>query len=499
MLETATGLRRRAGPAASGKSTVLDPIHRAIWSALLDPTLAIDDFGTIVLASPSVQSLFGWSADELLGQNISSVMPEPHRSLHDSYLAAYRRSGESRLIGQTREFEIVRKDGRHLLCELSIGRVETTGASPSYLVGSFRDVTARRRTQAALAESEARFHAVFAQSDAYLALLSPQGSVIDVNDSALGAMGKTRAAVVGLPFWDPRCWSASSAAAPRVQAAVERAAGGELVRLESRQTRASGAALDLDLSLTPVRDAAGGVSMILADGRDITELRRAQSAETSVLRSLAALGQSAAVLAHEIKSPISAIHTALRAVAAQLGACEREVLDDLVLRMQRLERMLRRTLTFARPIELDCKRVSVERLLEHCASDLRAQSVERGARIEVQADHRWVVQVDEPRIAEVLTNLSTNALEAIEPGGRIRLAARKRGARWVEVTVEDDGPGIPDHVRERLFQPFCTTKESGTGIGLALCKKFVSEHGGRIEADRGSFGGARFRFTLPVA
>jgi two-component system sensor kinase FixL len=100
----------------------------------------------------------------------------------------------------------------------------------------------------------------------------------------------------------------------------------------------------------------------------------------------------------------------------------------------------------------------------------------------------------------VLVNLVRNAAEAMAPcpDPRVVLSTRRSGAD-VEIAVADTGPGLTDAVRERLFQPFVTTKEGGMGVGLSLCRSIVDAHGGRIWAESPPAGGAVFRFTLPAA
>jgi PAS domain S-box-containing protein len=467
--------------------------------ATLDPTLAIDAQGRILMASDSVEAVFGWKPAELTGRNIKLLMPEPHHSQHDEYLERYRRTGITHILNRTREFEVLHRQGYVLPCELSVARADLDGHGGPFFIGSFRDITERKRSERALEESERRFRAIFDRSFSYMGLLDTAGNVLEANQAALDGAGLTRNDVVGKPFWETRWWAHSDEVRRQLQDAVRRAARGEFVRFETEHATAGEETRAIDFSLKPVRDGEGRVVMLIPEGRDITELKRAQRAETAMLRALATIGESAAMLAHEIKNPITAVNMALRAVAHQLGEDQQAVLEDLVERMKRLENIMRRTLGFSRPLELRRAPVDAAELMSACVRDLRADVLKRGAEVEVAcAAGEVTLHADRGLLGEVLSNLVRNALEAVGERGRVRLEARptEGGAR---LAVEDDGPGIPDSQMSLLFKPFSTTKKGGTGLGLPFCKKVVEEHSGAIRAERGSLGGARFVIELPGA
>ncbi len=492
----------RADAAADAHLRSLDEImHRAVLASVLDPTLTIDGYGLILQASDSVETVFGWKPAELSGQNIRILMPEPHFSLHDEYLANYRRTGITHILNLTREFSVKKKNGELVDCELSVARTDLPGGHPPVFIGSFRDISARKRVEQALRQSERRFHAIFDQSFQYVGLLQPDGTLIEVNRAALEAGGLRREDVLGLPFWETPWWTTDPATSARCRAAVERAAAGEFVRFETCIRGRGPELLSIDFSLTPVVDDKGAVVMLIPEGRDTTELKRAQRTETQMLRALATVGESAAVLAHEIKNPITAINVALRAVADQLGQDHRVILEDLSSRMMRLERMLRRTLSFVKPIDLRFETVDMVDAVNSAVRLLRPVIVKAGIDVRMsRANGATRVQGDRALLEEVVTNLLANAIEALEGKAppclvEIKLAALDHGR--IQISVEDNGPGIPESLRHTLFQPYVTTKSRGTGLGLAFCKKVVDEHHGSIAVGVSTSGGARFELTLP--
>src|SRR5262249_40238469 len=143
-------------------------------------------------------------------RNVAVLMPEPYRSEHDAYLERYRRTGETNILGRTREFEVVKKDGSKIVCGLSVARAEMPGGQGPLFIGSFRDVTERKRAEDALRDSERRFRALFDRTFEFVGLLDPRGTLLEANETACKSIGVSRREVVGRPFWETPWWSHST-------------------------------------------------------------------------------------------------------------------------------------------------------------------------------------------------------------------------------------------------------------------------------------------------
>ncbi len=126
--------------------------YEAVLASTLDPVITIDAHGTILSASNSIDRVFGWKPEELIGKNVSMLMTDPHRELHDTYLARFRQTGEATILGRVREFQAIRKDGSVFPIELAVARVEMpdTSDGESLFTGIIRDVTVRKRTESEL-------------------------------------------------------------------------------------------------------------------------------------------------------------------------------------------------------------------------------------------------------------------------------------------------------------------------------------------------------------
>jgi signal transduction histidine kinase len=258
--------------------------------------------------------------------------------------------------------------------------------------------------------------------------------------------------------------------------------------------RKDGTEFPAEISLSPVRRPNG--LFVMSVIRDVTERNESERRELTMLKALATIGESAAILAHEIKNPLTAVNAALKSVGARLGLADREVLDDLQQRMRRLEMMIRRTLSFVKPLDIQRKTCLARDLFEHAVADSRGPLT--GKRIEIRnlAAPDLSFDADPQLLREVLANLVTNAAEAMDQGTIVLRAERGPGTRVI-LTIEDDGPGLPATMRARPIRPFITFKPSGTGLGLTICRKIVEEHGGTIEMLPVDPHGTRVRIEMP--
>ncbi|MEM9379499.1 MAG: PAS domain S-box protein [Planctomycetota bacterium] len=487
-------------PPDHGDGEGSDGLLDALLSGLIDAVVVIDPRGRILRVSDSVETMFGWRPTELVGQNVSVLMPEPHRSEHDGYLARYRETGRTWILGTVREFDIARRDGSILPCELSVSRIDVPGRSGELFCGTFRDISERRRARAALARSEARFRAVFEHENELVLLLDADQRVVDANGPTFETTGVTREELVGEPLVDAPFWSGDNGNRAAVRAALDRAREQGLattrVQVDVRPPSAltgpgdrTIASRSHEVSVRIVPPDVPELPFAIVEVRDITDLVAAERRESSVMRSLARLGEEAAVLSHELRSPVSSLELALKAVARQLGENERMVLDDLSVRMRRLEGLMRRTLSFSRPLELEIEPVAPAHCmgvaLEREASTL-ARSGVRGT-IHVESGTPRIL-ADAPVLEDLLSNLVRNAAQAQPEGGVVRLSARPLDAERVEIAVDDEGPGVPVAERENVFRVFRTSKPDGTGLGLPLVRKIAEEHGATVRLTDGESG-----------
>lgn len=221
---------------------------------------------------------------------------------------------------------------------------------------------------------------------------------------------------------------------------------------------------------------------------------------------LASLGTLAAGVAHEIRNPLQAIKMRLFSLKKSLPKDGRDH-EDLALissEINRLEKIVKETLQFARPGEPEMAVISASELVRDVAQLLDGALRKRDVQLNVEATEELLVRVDRQQIQQVLINLVLNGAESIEGHGSVRVRALNDSATLngspqpvVRIEVSDTGPGIPPEVERRIFDPFFSTKEGGTGLGLAIAARIVEKHGGFIHYSTQPNRGATFTVVLP--
>ncbi len=367
--------------AARARAAAMTHHLQSILDSAPDAVIVIDPAGTMTSFSPAAERLFGWTAAEAIGRNVSLLMPEPDRGAHDGFLAHYSRTREKRIIGTGRVVVGQRKDGSTFPMELAVG--ETRGARPFY-TGFIRDLTERQHTEA---------------------------------------------------------------------------------RLRDLQT-------------------------------ELVHVSR-----------LTAMGEMASTLAHELNQPLSAIANLLTGSRRLIerGRPEdqvkvRDAVDKASAQALRAGDVIHRMREFVRRGASERAPESLSKVVEDAAAlaliGVREHQVTTRLRLDPAADD---VYADRVQIQQVLVNLIRNAIDAMadSPRRELGISSRRLDNGAVQVSVTDTGSGISDEFRERLFQPFMTTKAEGMGVGLSISRSIIEAHGGRIWADPNPKGGTVFHFILP--
>lgn len=357
---------------------------RSILATVPDAMVVIDERGTILSFSAAAEKLFGYAEANVLGENVSMLMPSPDRERHDSYLENYQKTGERKIIGIGRVTTARHRDGNTFPIELSIG--EAWLGDKRIFTGFIHDITHRQQTELRLRDLQ----------------------------SELAHFG----------------------------------------RLSEMGTLASSLAHELNQPLTAVANYCETARDLLASDPD---------PDTMIMI--------------------------------------RQAMDDAAQQAIRAGQILRRLRDFINTGETERKAESLQRLLAEANALALIGSREHGIEVQIQLDPLAdQVLVDRIQIQQVLVNLIRNAIDAMvaSPVRCLTIRTELERSGYVRVNIEDSGSGICEDVEEQLFQPFVTSKKSGMGIGLSICRTIVEAHGGRIWFEPAPDSGTIFYFTLPT-
>jgi two-component system sensor kinase FixL len=496
-------------PRENGRG-LADSVYRAIVDTAADAIVVIDRTGAIRSVNGATERLFGYPAGALIGHDVGVVMPEAGED--DGCLADYLRTGDKKIVGIGREAVGRRKDGSVFPMELSVGEVRAGGEL--FFVGMIRDISDRKAAEIARRESELRLRSILDTVPDAIVVIDESAIIQSFSPAAERLFGHKSAEAVGcnvkilmpMPYRE-----AHDGYLDRYLRTGERriiGIGRVVVGM-----RKSGETFPMELHVGEF--AFAGTRFFTGFVRDLTERqateRRIQDLQAELLHAarLSVMGNMASTMAHELTQPLTAVTNYLEAgkqlLASGTGGPERigEMIEKAIAQAQRAGEVIRRLRGFVSKGATERRIQSLNRLVEEAVALALVGARQRGVRGSLELDPSLpAVFVDPVQIQQVLVNLLRNAIEAMEEVERRELVIATRtipDEQAAEVSVADSGPGITPELADRLFQPFFTTKKTGMGLGLSICREIVEAHHGKLSAAPGPSGGAVFRLMLPIA
>jgi two-component system sensor kinase FixL len=483
---------------------------QALISTAVDGIMVIDAAGTVRVFNPACERLFGYAPDEVLGRNVKMLMPEPYRREHDGYLGHYHATGERRIIGIGREVLGQRKDGTTFPMYLSVGQGKLDGED--IYVGIIHDLTESKRAERELREREERLRSILDTVPDGIIIIDEKGMIESFSPAASRMFGYPVDQLIGRNvsmLIPPGDREHHDGYLERYLATGEKRIIG--VGRVATGRRADGSTFPLEIVIGELR--LGERRVFTAFARDITEKqnaeRRLQETQSELLHvtRLTAMGQMSAALAHELNQPLAAIMNYARAAHRILEPVEdartekaRGLLEKTAEQATRAGNIIRHLRDFIDKRESTRHAEPLHQIIGEAVALGLVGAADANVKVEVALDPQLpAVLVDRIQIQQVLVNLMRNAVEAMEQVAdrRLTIQSGRASDAMALVTVSDTGPGLPEAVRERLFEPFVTTKSEGMGIGLTICRSIVSAHGGRIWAAPNGAQGLSFNFELP--
>ncbi|MFZ0960066.1 MAG: ATP-binding protein [Terriglobia bacterium] len=236
--------------------------------------------------------------------------------------------------------------------------------------------------------------------------------------------------------------------------------------------------------------------------------QRIHDAEMVQAEHLATMGELAAGVAHEIRNPLAGIAGAIEIISKDFPKehPDREILDDLRQEVRRIEKVLNDLLAYARPKAPQFGMADLRDTVAHTLQFARQQIGNKNVEFSIQIPSPLPrFRMDPEQLHQVLLNLVLNGIQALDQEGKITIQARVTSGsgppnrpNYIEISVSDTGAGISREQIEKIFRPFYTTKRGGTGLGLSLCRRIISQHGGTLTAESEVNKGSRFIIRLPM-
>ena len=477
-------------------ASIVDSSDDAIIGKTLD--------GIIVSWNRGAQKIYGYSADEVRGKSISILVPPDHP---DESLQFLERIRQGQRI-EHHETIRIRKDGKKICASLTISPIkDATGK----IIGASTiawDITDQKRIEIALRESEARFRSITQSAADAIISADSDDNIISWNKGAQTIFGYTEEEALGkslIMIIPERYRDAHKKGLERVNSTGEKRIIGKTVEMVGMRKDGSEFPLDLSLSTWKI----GTRRLYSGILRDVTGRKQADEKLKQTLaeleRSNKDLEQFAYAASHDLQEPLRTVSNFSQLLAkrykGELDAKADQFIGFIVDGTTRMQEMIDNLLAYSRvstrakPFEpTDFKTV-----FDQALANVKIAIEESGAI--VTHDPLPTVMADASQMVQLFQNLLSNAIKFRKEKPRITVSAAQRGNEWL-FSVEDNGIGITPEFMENIFKMFQREHPSaeypGTGVGLAICKKIVERHGGRIWVESQAGKGSTFYFTIPV-
>lgn len=486
---------------------------QAIVETAVDGIITIDERGTIETVNPATERLFGYDAAEMIGRNVSMLMPEPYRVEHDSYLHRYHRTKERRIIGIGREVRGRRKDGSEFPLELAVSETKLPGRR--FFTGMIRDTSSRQQAEEALRRSEARLAGIIASAMDAIITVDESQRILVFNAAAETIFRCAASDVIGRPLEQliPQRFHASHRGHIR-----DFAETGVTNRSMWRPgtllaVRADGEEFPIEAAISQVESEDQKLFTVIL--RDITarkreeeELRHAKESAEAANR---AKDQFMATMSHELRTPLNAIIGYADLMAARVSgpitAKQDLGLQRIVASSHHLLDLINQVLTFNRhlaaaPTPLR-EEVHTALLLAETAALVEPLAAGKGLAYSVHLPDDHLTMVTDPSmIRQIVLNLLGNAVKYTDHGEIVFAASHD--SEHLTLQFRDTGCGIAVQHLARIWEPFwqadqsLTRQREGAGLGLSVTRHLVSALEGDVSVESEPGRGSVFTVVLPL-
>jgi PAS domain S-box-containing protein len=371
-----------------------------------------------------------------------------------------------------------------------------------------------------ISESEGKYRTLWEKAGDGLVYLDWKGKVLDINNKILELTGLKREAIIGKPFY--KIGLVNRKIVPKLLGRVKDTLQGKPTSgYQMTIRRKDGLEKQIEVNASVVRIERVHVG-ILAVVRDVTDQKRLEKmleeyserlvleveARTRELKEasqrllkaerFAAIGELSGMIGHDLRNPLTAIKNAMyylkRKQAYSAGSKEKEMMDIVDKSVEHANKIVNSLLEYSAEIRLEIEQCSPKELLDYVL--LMAQVPER-VRVVDRTEYEPTIWIDVNKMERVFLNLIKNAFDALPERGTLQVSSKRVGEN-VEITFTDNGVGMSEQTLSKIFSPLFTTKAQGMGFGLAICKRIVETHCGKISVESTLGKGTTFTITLPT-
>jgi len=444
--------------------------------------------------SPGTETLLGYSAAEAIGRPLDLFLKEGTAEL----LRIRQFLGSP---GDVQELEsvMVGKNRGEVPVRLSASLLRDVHGQANGFIAILHDLSSIRHLETEMARKDQFFASILKNSADAIFTLDAEERITSWNKGAEAIFGYTEQEMVG------RSLEILMPPHLKEQKELEKISAvsqseGFLRSYQTQRLTKDGQIIDVLFTRTAIRDAQDNLIGFSSVLKNISE-QRLLDRHLAQMEKLSAIGELAAGLAHEIKNPLAGIKGAIEIIRDSMASHHphRQVLGEVLSEVGRIDRSVMNLLSYSKPKPPDFTKVDLARVIGNVVSFLQKIADSKGIRLHaVTSPEAALITGDENEIKQLFMNLILNSLEAIEKQGNVWIHLQSSADSRVSVEIADDGPGIPPEQLAKVFLPFFTSKKHGTGLGLATCKRIVTNHGGDIRVDSELGKGTRFTIDLAL-
>lgn len=470
-----------------------------------DAIISVDEQQRITLFNPGAEKIFGYSADEIIGQSLNVLIPTRYHDTHSRQVNDFKRAGDVlRPMGERTMIYGLRKNRSEFPAEASISKFEAAGEN--ILTVRLRDISERRQAERSLREMAA----IVETSDDAIIGENLEGIITSWNNGAEKMYGYTAAETIGQ--------HATMLAGPdRVQEVasyLERAQKGEAFRIDTNRLRKDGRIISVALTISPIKDSEGRVTGLSAIARDVSERKKLEE-QLRQSQKMEAIGRLAGGIAHDFNNLLSVIVGYTYVLQSSLPDDNglRNSAQQVMSAAEKASALTRQLLAFSRRQMLQPEIIDLNEIvtgLQKMLPRLIGEDIDVRT---IASSHLKNIKADPSQIEQVIMNLVVNARDAMPDGGKLTVETNDvhfepseaahygiRSGNYVLLAVSDTGIGMAPEIRAHIFEPFFTTKEPGrgTGLGLATVYGIVSQSNGHIWVYSEPGQGTTFKIYFPA-